>query len=78
MLGSGPAGTALARELARRGHPVRLVDRKGEGRTPGGVRRYTADGTTADVATADGARAATAGAAVVYHRVDVTHHPRST
>ncbi|MFF1276778.1 NAD-dependent epimerase/dehydratase family protein [Streptomyces marokkonensis] len=68
VLGSGPAGTALARELARRGHPVRLVDRRGEGPAPDGVRRYAAD-----VATADGARAATAGAAVVYHCVNVAY-----
>ncbi|MFD8523627.1 NAD-dependent epimerase/dehydratase family protein [Streptomyces capillispiralis] len=69
VLGSGPAGTALARELARRGHPVRLVDRKGEGPAPDGVRRLAAD-----VGTADGARAAVAGAAVVYHCVNVAYH----
>ncbi|WP_309058549.1 NAD-dependent epimerase/dehydratase family protein [Streptomyces sp.] len=69
VLGSGPAGTALARELARRGHPVRLVDRKGDGPALTGVQRYAAD-----VGTAEGARAATAGAAVVYHCVNVGYH----
>ncbi|WP_372346288.1 NAD-dependent epimerase/dehydratase family protein [Streptomyces sp. KL116D] len=69
VLGSGPAGTALAEELARRGHPVRLVDRKGEGAAPAGVERYAAD-----VGTGEGARAAVAGAAVVYHCVNVAYH----
>ncbi|MET7295813.1 SDR family oxidoreductase [Streptomyces griseoloalbus] len=69
VLGSGPAGTALARELARRGHPVRLVDRKGDGPALDGVRRRAAD-----VGTAEGARAAIAGASVVYHCVNVGYH----
>lgn len=69
VLGSGPAGTSLALELVRRGHPVRLVDRKGEGPRLEGVRRYAAD-----VGTADGARAAVEGAAVVYHCVNVAYH----
>ncbi|MFJ8632114.1 NAD-dependent epimerase/dehydratase family protein [Streptomyces sp. NPDC093568] len=69
VLGSGPAGTALARELVRRGHAVRLVDRKGEGPALDGVERFAAD-----VSTAEGARAATAGAAVVYHAVNVAYH----
>lgn len=69
VLGSGPAGTALAEELARRGHPVRLVDRKGEGPGPAGVERFAAD-----VGTAQGARAAVAGAAVAYHCVNVAYH----
>lgn len=69
VLGAGPAGTALARELVRRGHAVRLVDRKGEGPGIDGVERYAAD-----VATAEGARAAVAGAEVVYHCVNVGYH----
>ncbi|MEU9733809.1 NAD-dependent epimerase/dehydratase family protein [Streptomyces sp. NPDC048002] len=69
VLGSGPAGTALAGELARRGHPVRLVDRKGEGPAPAGAERFAAD-----VATGEGARAAVAGAAVVHHCVNVGYH----
>ncbi|MEV0173674.1 NAD-dependent epimerase/dehydratase family protein [Streptomyces sp. NPDC050803] len=69
VLGSGPAGTALARELARRGHSVRLVDRKGQGPAPDGVQRFAAD-----VSTAEGARAAVAGAAVVHHCVNVGYH----
>ncbi|MER7775150.1 SDR family oxidoreductase [Streptomyces sp. NPDC096191] len=69
VLGSGPAGTALARELVRRGHPVRLVDRRGEGPAVQGVERFAAD-----VSTVEGARAAIAGADVVYHCVNVAYH----
>ncbi|MGW1724143.1 NAD-dependent epimerase/dehydratase family protein [Streptomyces sp. NPDC002306] len=69
VLGAGPAGTTLAGELVRRGHAVRLVDRKGEGPALDGVERFAAD-----VSTAEGARAAVAGAAVVYHCVNVAYH----
>ncbi len=69
VLGSGPAGTALARELVRRGHRVRLVDRKGDGPALEGVERFAAD-----VSTAEGARAAIGAAAVVYHCVNVGYH----
>lgn len=69
VLGSGPAGTALAVELVRRGHAVRLVDRTGEGPGIEGVERYAAD-----VSTPEGARAAVAGAGVVYHCVNVGYH----
>ncbi|NEC67571.1 NAD-dependent epimerase/dehydratase family protein [Streptomyces sp. SID9727] len=69
VLGAGPAGTALAAELARRGHRVRLVDRSGGGDAPGGVQRFAAD-----VSTAEGARAALDGAAVAYHCLNVGYH----
>ncbi|MET9994024.1 SDR family oxidoreductase [Streptomyces mutabilis] len=69
VLGSGPAGTELARELVRRGHPVRLVDRKGDGPAIEGVERFAAD-----VSTVEGARAAIGGAAVVHHCVNVAYH----
>ncbi|MGW5430321.1 NAD-dependent epimerase/dehydratase family protein [Streptomyces sp. NPDC004059] len=69
VLGSGPAGTALTRELVRRGHAVRLVDRTAGGAALDGVERYAAD-----VSTADGARQAIAGATVVYHCVNVGYH----
>jgi nucleoside-diphosphate-sugar epimerase len=69
VLGSGPAGTALARELVRRGHSVRLVDRKGDGPDLDGVERFAAD-----VGTVEGARAAVKGAEVVYHCVNVAYH----
>lgn len=69
VLGAGPAGTTLARELVDRGHPVRLVDRAGGGPAIEGVERFAAD-----VATADGARAAVEGATVVYHCVNVGYH----
>ncbi|NEB79315.1 NAD-dependent epimerase/dehydratase family protein [Streptomyces sp. SID14478] len=69
VLGSGPAGTALAEELVRRGHPVRLVDRKGAGPELPGIERLSAD-----VGTPQGARTAVDGAAVVYHCVNVAYH----
>ena len=69
VLGSGPAGTTLAEELALRGHEVRLVDRSGDGPALEGVRRLKGD-----VATVEGARAAIEGAAVVYHCVNVAYH----
>ncbi|WEH36872.1 NAD-dependent epimerase/dehydratase family protein [Streptomyces sp. AM 4-1-1] len=69
VLGAGPAGTALAVELARRGHRVRLVDRAGTGPAIEGVERFSAD-----VSTAEGARAAVDGAAVVHHCVNVGYH----
>ncbi|WP_327112257.1 NAD-dependent epimerase/dehydratase family protein [Streptomyces sp. NBC_01341] len=69
VLGAGPAGTALARELSGRGHRVRLVDRKGQGPAIGGVDRFAGD-----VSTFEGARAAVEGADVVYHCVNVGYH----
>jgi nucleoside-diphosphate-sugar epimerase len=60
---SGGTGAAVVRELARRGHRVRAVNRAGNADAPAGVERLAAD-----VATAEGAKAACAGAAVVvYH-----------
>jgi len=59
---SGGTGGAVVRELARRGHRVRAVSRRGNAEVPADVERMAAD-----VATAEGAKAACAGAAVVYH-----------
>src|SRR5215207_540667 len=59
---SGGTGGALVRELDRRGHRVRAVNRRGDAPAPAGVERLAAD-----VATVDGAKAAAEGAAVVYH-----------
>ncbi len=69
VLGSGPAGTDVARELVRRGRAVRLVNRKGDGPGIEGVQRFAAD-----VGTPEGARAAVEGGAVVYHCVNVAYH----
>ncbi|MEU5719335.1 NAD-dependent epimerase/dehydratase family protein [Streptomyces sp. NPDC020403] len=69
VLGAGPAGTALARELVTRGHRVRLVDRKAAGPVMEGATRFAAD-----VSTPAGARSAVEGAAVVYHCVNVDYH----
>jgi len=55
---SGGIGGALVRELARRGHRVRAVNRAGDAAVPAGVERRAAD-----VATADGAKAVAEGAA---------------
>jgi nucleoside-diphosphate-sugar epimerase len=59
---SGGIGGAVVRELARRGHRVRAVNRAGDADAPEGVERLAAN-----VSDPAGARAATAGAAVVYH-----------
>ncbi|MFJ1598645.1 NAD-dependent epimerase/dehydratase family protein [Streptomyces sp. NPDC088261] len=69
VLGAGAAGTALAAELARRGHAVRLVDRSGTGPAPDGVERLAADASTPE-----GALAAVAGADVVHHCLNVAYH----
>jgi nucleoside-diphosphate-sugar epimerase len=72
VLGSGPAGTTLVDELARRGHRVRSVDRRAADEVrglPDGVEHVSAD--LADTAQAV---AATRGAAVVYHCVNVAYH----
>ncbi|MFJ3086717.1 NAD-dependent epimerase/dehydratase family protein [Streptomyces sp. NPDC086838] len=69
VLGAGPAGTALATELASRGHQVRLVDRSGGDDALDGVQRFAAD-----VSTTEGARAALDGAAVAYHCLNVGYH----
>jgi nucleoside-diphosphate-sugar epimerase len=59
---SGATGGTLVRELVRRGHQVRAVNRGGDSAVPDGVERLAAD-----VASASGAKAAADGAAVVYH-----------
>ncbi|MFF7025694.1 NAD-dependent epimerase/dehydratase family protein [Streptomyces klenkii] len=69
VLGAGPAGTAVATELARRGHGVRLVDRSGAGEPIDGVERRKGD-----VSTIEGALTAIEGAGVVYHCVNVAYH----
>ena len=66
VLGAGPAGTAITAELASRGLAVRHVDRNPI--TPAGARIETVQ---ADLSTAEGAIAATEGASVIYHAVNV-------
>ncbi|WP_149562716.1 NAD-dependent epimerase/dehydratase family protein [Streptomyces cacaoi] len=68
VLGAGPAGTTLAEELARRGHPVRLVNRTGKGEPVAGVERRKGD-----VGSPEGALAAVEGASVVHHCVNVAY-----
>lgn len=68
VLGAGPAGSTLADELVARGHRVRIV-RRSAGDAPEGVELATADLSDPDAATE-----ATAGAAVLYHCVNVPYH----
>ena len=58
----GGTGSAIVRELAGRGRPVRAVTRSGKGDAPEGVEQVAAD-----IGTEEGARQACDGAAVVYH-----------
>lgn len=69
VLGAGPAGTAIAAELAARGLAVRHVDRKPISSAPAGVETRQAD-----ISTPQAAIAATAGASVIYHAVNVAYH----
>jgi nucleoside-diphosphate-sugar epimerase len=69
VLGAGPAGSTLATELAARGHRVRSVRRSADADAPPGVETRAADLSDPAAATA-----ATEGAAVVYHCVNVPYH----
>lgn len=68
VFGSGGAGGAIVRELAAQGKRVRAVTRSSRGSVPAGVEWVTAD--AADPAST---KAACAGAAVVYHAVNVPY-----
>ncbi|PZF86502.1 NAD-dependent epimerase/dehydratase family protein [Jiangella anatolica] len=67
VLGTGPAGITLAEELQRRGHAVRAVDRRGSTQLAG------VEPHAADVRDPAAAADAVAGAAVVYHCVNVPY-----
>jgi nucleoside-diphosphate-sugar epimerase len=69
---SGGTGSAVVRELVRRGLPVRAVTRSVAADVPDGVEQLAAD-----LGTDEGARRACAGAAVVYHcaQPDYTRWP---
>jgi nucleoside-diphosphate-sugar epimerase len=69
VLGAGPAGTAIAAELVEQGHPVRHVSRSEIPETDARIERVRAD-----LSTPEAAIAATEGAAVVYHAVNVPYH----
>ena len=69
VLGAGPAGTAIAADLAARGLAVRHVDRSPiQGADPRIETRQ------ADLSTPAAAIAATDGASVIYHAVNVAYH----
>ncbi|WP_460498927.1 NAD-dependent epimerase/dehydratase family protein [Glycomyces tarimensis] len=69
VLGAGPAGTALATELAGRDLAVRHVSRSPIADTDDRVETVQAD-----LSTPEAAIAATEGATVVYHAVNVAYH----
>ena len=62
VLGTGPLGLAVGRNLAEQGKPVRVVNRNGRAELPEGVEILAAD-----VAESAEAKRACDGAAVVYH-----------
>lgn len=68
VLGAGPAGTTVARELMARGHRVRLVDRSATQAPSGAELRQ------ADLNDLEQTLRATEGSAVVYHCVNVPYH----
>ena len=69
VLGAGPAGTAIAAELAERGFRVRHVDRRAIESADDRIEKVQAD--LSDPAAAV---AATAGATTIYHAVNVAYH----
>ncbi|NEE04003.1 NAD-dependent epimerase/dehydratase family protein [Phytoactinopolyspora halotolerans] len=69
VLGAGPAGTAIAEELAGRGLRVRHVARGPITGAPDGVETHQAD-----LSTPEAAIAATEGASTIYHAVNVAYH----
>lgn len=69
VLGAGPAGTAIAAELAGRGFRVRHVDRRAI--EPADDRIETIQ---ADLSDPEAAVAATEGATTIYHAVNVAYH----
>jgi nucleoside-diphosphate-sugar epimerase len=69
VLGAGPAGTAIAAELAERGLRVRHVSRSEIPSTDERIERVKAD-----MSTPEDAIEATQGASVVYHAINVPYH----
>ena len=69
VLGAGPAGSAIAAELAARGLRVRHVDRGEIAPTDDRIERVRAD-----LSTPEAAIAATEGAGVVHHALNVAYH----
>jgi nucleoside-diphosphate-sugar epimerase len=68
VLGAGPAGTAVAKQLAEAGAPVRQVRRSPQAADP------RIESVAADLSDPEAALAATAGADVLYHCVNVPYH----
>lgn len=70
---SGGAGSAIVRALVARGEPVRAVTRSGKPSPDVRDRSAGAAWVASDARDADELRAATAGAAVIYHAVNVPY-----
>lgn len=69
VLGAGAIGSTVARELNERGSQVRVVNRSGNARVPGGVETVAAD-----LSDPSAVQKATDGAAVVYNAVNPPYH----
>jgi nucleoside-diphosphate-sugar epimerase len=72
IVGQGPVGSTLARQLADEGHDVRLVSRSG-GATEGPIQRRATDATDAAALTA-----ATRGAVALYNCANPQYHRWAT
>src|SRR4051812_46498542 len=72
IVGKGPVGTTTARELAARGHEVRVLSRSG------GVSTAAVEHRQVDATDADALMAATRGAAAVYNAVNPEYHRWAT
>lgn len=72
VLGAGPAGTAIAAELAQRGLRVRHVSRSEIPSTDERIERVKAD-----MSTPEDAIEAIQGASVVYHAINVPYHQQA-
>ena len=69
VLGAGPVGLAVAAELARRNHHVRVINRGGRAAVADGVETVAAD-----ILDADAARAACSGASVIYNCLNAPYN----
>jgi nucleoside-diphosphate-sugar epimerase len=69
VVGAGPIGSGIARELAERGHRVKIVTRSGSG--PDGV---AAERVAADASDAEALASIAAGAAAIYNCANPPYH----
>jgi len=69
IVGAGPVGSAIARQLAARGDQVRLITRSGSGPEHPGIQRLRADATDPEALARH-----TSGASVLYHCAQPAYH----